>query len=117
MKYFLAGDVEQARTARLHKACQDKFAKLATWKRDSSKTTLVLEENDLSLTNHQLVADALVSAEAAMPDAADEIFLVSTSIADKWWVTCLRRAGKTYYDDDERFHEMDPATLIGLTKR
>jgi hypothetical protein len=52
-----------------------------------------------------------------MSDAADEIFLVSTCIPDKWWVTCLRRAGKTYYDDGERFHEIDPSTLVGLTKR
>lgn len=52
-----------------------------------------------------------------MSAAADEIFLVSTSIDDKWWITCLRRAGKTYYDDDERFHEIDPTALIGLTKR
>jgi hypothetical protein len=117
MKYFVAGDVERARTERLQKACGDKFPKLATWKRDGAKTVLVLEENDLSLTNHQLVADALISAEAAMPHAADEIFLVSTSIGDRWWITCLRRAGKTYYDDDERFHEIDPTTLIGLTKR
>jgi hypothetical protein len=117
MKYFVAGDVEQARVERLQKACDDKFSKLATWKRDGAKTVLVLEENDLSLTNHQRVADALVAAEAAMPDAADEIFLVSTSIGDRWWITCLRRAAKTYYDDDERFYEIDPTTLIGLTKR
>lgn len=58
------------------------------------------EENDLSLTNHLLVADALVSAKAAMPDTADEIFLVSTSIADKRWIAILRHAEKTYYDDD-----------------
>ena len=117
MKYFVVGDVEEARTARLQQACEDKFPKLATWKRDGAKTVLVLEENDLSLTNHQRVADALASAEAAMPDAADEIFLVSTFIVDRWWISCLRRAGKTYYDDSERFHEIDPSTLIGLTKR
>ena len=76
MKYLLAGDVEQARMARL-RTCEDKFPKLAFWKRDGAKTVLVLEENDLLLTNHQLVADALVSTEVAMPDAADEIFLVS----------------------------------------
>lgn len=117
MRPFVSGDIEPARAARLQKACADKFPKLAAWKRDSAKTVLVLEENDLSLTNEQRVADALVRAEAAMPDAADEIFLVSTHIAEKWWVTCLRRAGKTYYDDGERFHEIDPATLIGLTRR
>ena len=117
MEYFVADDVELARTARLQKACEDKFPKLAAWKRDGAKSILVLEENDLSLTNHQRVADALAPAMVAMPDVADEIFLVSISIVDKWWITCLRRAGKTYYDDDERFHEIDPATLIGLTKR
>lgn len=117
MKYFVAGDVEHARVERLQKACEDKFPKLATWKRDGANTVLVLEENDLSLTNHQRVADALVAAEAVMSNTADEIFLVSTSVIDRWWITCLRRAGKTYYDDDERFHEIDPTTLIGLTKR
>jgi hypothetical protein len=117
MKYFVSGDLQRARTARLEKACEDKFPKLATWKRDGARTVLVLEENDLSLTNHQRVADALVSAEATMPDAADEIFLVSTAIADKWWVMCLRRTGKTYYDDGERFHEVDPAMLTALTRR
>jgi hypothetical protein len=117
MRPFAVADIELARTARLQKACQDKFPKLAAWKNDGAKTVLVLEENDLSLTNEQRVADALVRAEAEMPDAADEIFLVSTGIDEKWWVTCLRRAGKTFYDDDERFHEIDPATLTGLTKR
>jgi hypothetical protein len=118
VKYLVSGDLEQARAARLQKACEDKFPKLATWKRhEGARTVLVLEENDLSLTNHQRVADALAPVEAAMPDAPDEIFLVSTHIADKWWVTCLRRAGKTYYHDGERFHEIDPAALVPLTKR
>lgn len=118
VKYFVSGDLERARGARLQKACEDKFPKLATWKRaEGARTVLVLEENDLSLTNHQLVAEALPPIQAAMLDAADEIYLVSTHITAKWWVTCLRRAGKTYYDDDERFHEIDPAALAALTKR
>jgi hypothetical protein len=117
VKPFVTGNLEQARTARLQKACEDKFPKLAAWKHDCARTVLVLEENDLSLTNHQRVADALAPAEAAMPDAADEIFLVSTHIVDTWWVTCLRRAGKTYYDDGERFYEIDPRSLATLTQR
>ena len=52
-----------------------------------------------------------------MADPPDEIFLVSTHIANLWWVTCLRREGKTYYDDGERFHEFDPAALAQLTRR
>jgi hypothetical protein len=85
VKYFVAGDVEQARSARLRKACEDKFPKLAAWKRDGAKTVLVLEENDLSLTNHQRVADTLLPVVVTEPNAADEIFLVSTTITDKWW--------------------------------
>lgn len=78
----------------------------------------MLEENDISLTNHQLVADAMTHAEATVIDLApDEVFLVSTSIADTWHVTCLRREGRSYYDDAERFHEFQPPVLVKLTKR
>ena len=101
----------------MQKACGDKFPKLAIWKRDGAKAVLVLEENDRSLTNHQSVADALAPPEETMADTADEVFLVSTPFAHKWWVTCLRRAGKTYYDEGERFHEVDPAMLSQLTSR
>lgn len=117
MKYVVSADLERARTERVRKACEDKFPKLAAWKADGAKTVLVLEENDIALTNHQLVADALIEAEKTFPDTADEVFLVSTAIKEMWWVTCLRRAGKTYYDDQERFHEVDPKTLVALTRR
>lgn len=117
IKYVIEGDVEPARLARPRKACADKLPKLAAWKRsDNARTILVLEENDISLTNHQRVADALVLAEAGLGDLPDEVFLVSSHIADLW-VTCLRRPGKTYYDDGERFYEVAPATLTRLTRR
>jgi hypothetical protein len=115
---YVGDDVEGARLVRLQKACEDKFPKLASWKRNSgAHTVLVLEENDMSLTNHQRVADSLFLAVEKLPKMPDEIFLVSTFLLDKWWVTCLHREGKTYYDDGERFHEVDPTTLKRLTKR
>jgi hypothetical protein len=115
---FVTGDVEKARQARLERSCDDKFSKLAKWKRDEgARSVLVMEENDLSLTNHQLVAEAVARAEAGRSDVPDEVFLVSTTRPNPWWVTCLRREGKNYYDDGERFHELDPATLTQLTKR
>lgn len=119
VKYFVAADLATARVDRLKRVCADKFPKLAVWKRDSdAKTVLILEENDISLTNHQLVADAMARAEAGVVDPPDEIFVVSThNLQSSWWVTCLRRDGATYYDDGERFHEYDPAALRQLTKR
>jgi hypothetical protein len=61
----VTGDVETARQARLERTCDDKFSKLARWRRDEdARTVLVMEENDLSLTNHQLVAEAMARAES-----------------------------------------------------
>ena len=43
-------------------------------KRDhGARTVLVLEENDIQLTNQQVVADALTQAEAERPDTPDEV--------------------------------------------
>ena len=71
----------------------------------------------MSLTNHQVVADAMEEALAGRADVPNEIFLVSTCLPNPWWVTCLRRQGASYYDDGERFHEYDPAALLQLTKQ
>ena len=115
---FISADLEKARRPRLARVCDGKFGKLAKWKRDEgARSVLVMEENDLSSTNHQLVAEAMARAEAGRPDAPDEIFLVSSILPSPWWVTCLRRQGKNYYDDGERFHEVDPVSLTQLTKR
>ncbi|MDR3422486.1 MAG: hypothetical protein P4L00_01460 [Candidatus Acidoferrales bacterium] len=114
----ISGNLEDARRSRLERVCDDKFAKLAKWKRDEgARSILVMEENDLSSTNHQLVAEAMARAEAGRHDTPDEIFLVSTIRPNPWWVTCLRRDGANYYDDGERFHELDPVNLTQLTSR
>jgi hypothetical protein len=116
--YVAPRNLEAARLERLRESCTRKFPKLAAWKRDQgARTVLVLEERDNQLTNHQLVFEALSRAEEGMADAADEVFLVSTHRANPWWVTCLRRDGRNYYDDGERFEEIDPVTLTPLTSR
>jgi hypothetical protein len=77
---FIAGDLERARCARLARVCDDKFGELARWKRDEgARSVLVLEENDISCTNHQLVAEAMARVEAGRPNIPDEIFLVRTA--------------------------------------
>lgn len=118
VKFVVTSDLEAARRKRLQKACDDKFSKLAAWRRErGAQTVLVLEENDIQLTNDQLVADALASVEKGRNDIPDEVFLVSTYLDSKWHVSCLRRAGKTYYDEGERFWEINPALLRDATGR
>jgi hypothetical protein len=73
-------------------------------------------ENDLWLTNHLLVADALDQAEATMPDTPDEVFLVSTCIEQTWWVVCLRGPGLVAGEPMPN-SEFDPNELTKLTSR
>lgn len=79
-------DLEVARVVGLRTTCDAKFAKLAAWKRDANaRTVLVLEDNNIALTNSQLIREALAAAVAGEPDAPDEIYLASTELADIWW--------------------------------
>jgi hypothetical protein len=113
----VTGPVEGARAERLAQSRDKKFGKLAAWKADAdARSILVLEDADISLTNEQLVADSFAKIEAARSDQPDEVYVVTTFV-EPWRVTCLRRAGKTYYDDGERFWPVDPATLSDLTGR
>jgi hypothetical protein len=110
-------NLEQQRAARLQTACERKSPKLAKWKQDSgARTVLVLEEDDLWLTNHFRVADALVPAEATTPDAPDEVFMVSTDLDQTWWVVCLRGPGLVA-GDPMPHGEFDPKELTKLTSR
>jgi hypothetical protein len=48
--------------------------------------------------------------------AADEIFLVSTVIADKWWVMSPAQVGPITMMASGSM-KIDPSTLTGLTRR
>jgi hypothetical protein len=110
-------NLEQRRAARLKTASKRKSPKLAKWKRDSgARTVLVLEEDDLWSTNHLLVADALIPAEATTPDAPDEVFLVSTGNDRIWWVVCLRGPGMVA-GEPMPHSDFDPKELTKLTSR
>ncbi len=68
-------------------------------KRDhGTRTVLVLEENDIQLTNHLVVADALLEVEKTMADCPDEVYLVSTAIKNPWWIFALRIDQQDYCD-------------------
>ncbi len=109
-------NIDTARQERLRDACNKKNPKLKNWKcRNNAYTVLVLEENDTSLTNTQVISDALSIVEKELTNLPDEVFLVTTAF-DPWYVSCLRRPGATYYDKDERYHKINPEILAILTK-
>ncbi len=107
----VVSDSEQERASRLQRAAEKKFPKLAIWKRlNNARTILVLEDNDLQLTNIVVVADAFVPLATKQHDAPDETYMVSTH-ASHWWAWPLLVDGRSYFDfaaTNSRVHfEMD----------
>jgi hypothetical protein len=113
-------NVESQRLKRITTALKKKMPKLAAWQRDAgARTVLVLEENDIQLTNHEVVTKAVLKAEETLGRAADEIYVVSTSITP--WHLYFVRVGDhsclELSDSEEWSWDADPAQLLPLTAR
>ena len=76
----IVASIDKERTARIGGAVGRKFPKLVTWKRDhGARSVLVLEDNDLFLTNQAIVTETYLPLAAGRADRPDETYLVSTS--------------------------------------
>jgi hypothetical protein len=107
----LTRSIDEPRALRLQRTCDDKFPKLAYWKRlESARTILVLEDNDVQLTNAPLVAETLLPIVAAREDVPDETYLVST-YTSPWYAWPILVDGRTYFQvaatSDHVHFEMD----------
>ncbi len=121
IRHIVEGDLEQTREARIREACARKIPNLGEWRRSSgARTVLILEDNDLQLTNPQRVFDVLIQIESTIADKADEVHLVSTMIENPWFIHALRIDVRDYYQLSEArqcMTEIDPRTLTDLTGR
>ncbi len=116
--HVLDSSLEARREERLLEACARKFPKLAAWReKAAARTVLVLEQNDIQLTNPDLVWAAYAQAEQRFAERPDEVWLVMTVIDDLWWGVPLRIDDCNYYATAvaDRWPEYDPATLNDLT--
>ena len=74
----------------LKKALQGKCPKLQRCKLHGARTVLILEDNNIALTNHILVGNVLSDlVPERIDDAPDEIFLVETK-SDLWCVWLMK---------------------------
>jgi hypothetical protein len=117
IQHVAAGDVEAGRRERIRAAYDKKVPKLLRWKASGARAILILEEDDIFLTNHFNVADALARVEESRADRPDEIYLLSV-FTSMWLITRLRLGDKTVYDMpvDDRFWEVQPSTLVNVTR-
>jgi hypothetical protein len=117
-----ASRATEARTDRLREACEKKFPKLARWKADdNARTVLVLEDNDIQLTNPTNVAEAFLQIARSRNDVPDETYLISTVITDRWYLRPMLIGNESYFDlaqrDDLTYSEIDPTVLCAVTER
>ncbi|MCC6468356.1 MAG: hypothetical protein IT563_08540 [Alphaproteobacteria bacterium] len=106
-------DIEGLRRIRLCRAFDKKLPYLTKCKEAGSYSVLILETNDIALTNHGLVADAIEAAISRYTQHPDEIFLVDTTIETEWTVWSIRRGGVLFPDENQprRFFEFAPRQL------
>ena len=112
--------LEEQRVERLRTALATKGPKLQCCKNRGAKTVLVLETDDMALTNSVIAKEALDKASEGRTDLPDEIYLVETDF-DEWVVTPMNpvdcglfRAGP---DADVReFKQFDSANLRDVTR-
>lgn len=122
IKHILSTDTEKLRTQRIQQACDDKFPKLAAWKTaEGARTILILEDNDIQLTNESLVADAFLTIAKARSDRPDETYMLNTCTAPTWYAWPILIDGVSFFDLSERYHpihiEIDSAALTAATHR
>jgi hypothetical protein len=68
-------NIGKLRTDRMKAVVDKKSPKLAMWKKnDNAKSILVLEQNDIQLTNPSIVADTYLPLAKAMSDRAEVLF-------------------------------------------
>jgi hypothetical protein len=117
----VAANVDKLRHDRIQAAIDRKFPKLAAWKRDhGARSILVLEDNDLFLTNQAIVAETYLPLAATRADRPDETYMVSTA-TKPWHAWPMLIGDRSYFDfaqsGDAPHWEIDPATLVAMTKR
>lgn len=115
-QHSVTGDIEARRCERIETAYNRKVPKLMQWRKSGARTILILEEDDIFLTNHFNVADALAKVEAQRTERPDEIYLLSI-FTSTWLITRLRYDSRNLYDFsvDERFWEAHPSDLSNVT--
>ena len=112
-------ELEPSREQRICTSCAKKFPKLEIWRHDAkARTVLVLEDNDIQLTNAARVCDTLRALKSDFNNWPDEIYLVTTIDEKNWWVHALKVGDRDYYQlsqADQCLWEFDPDRLVDLT--
>lgn len=110
---FAPHDYESLRAERMKQAMTKKLPKLKVWKDSGARSVLVVENGDLSLSNHVVILEGAEAALAGRTDGPDELWLVDTTIESEWTAWCLMRDGVSFPDEEtaNRYWDFEPDDL------
>ena len=89
----VSSHVQSDRTNRIRTALEKKLPKLQAYNKKGAKTILLLENNDISLTNWYRVEESIISSWNNYPDGIDYLFYVS-ACHSIWYLHPLVEDGK-----------------------
>jgi|SRR5271165_2353491 len=114
--HLVKSDTEPERVARIKVTYDKKLGKLLKWRAKGARTVLILEEDDIQLTNHFRVGDALINIEATVTERPDEVYLLSTANS-VWFAVLLRIDDMSFYDlpVEDRHWKTSPDMLDNIT--
>jgi hypothetical protein len=110
---FAPPNYESLREQRLATAFDRKCPKLAKWKAAGATSVLILENGDVALTNHIVVAEVVHKLIRDRVDHPDQIWLIDTVTKDEWTVWCFLRDDILFPDENTqtRYQAFNPAML------
>jgi len=118
--HVLDGDRAKARAERISRACDKKFPKLDWWKAEKgARTVLVLEDNDIQLTNPAVVAETFLPIAESRKDRPDEIYLVASCMTPwiGWPILVDQRSYFDIAENEQSYWEIDQSKLSDATGR
>ena len=96
--------IEKLRRERIGSAFEKKFPKLHTAKTQNAKSRsiLILESNDIALSNHHLISEAVVDELKKRQDIPDDIYLIEMEIKKRPTVWILKEKEKLFAQIEDR---------------
>ncbi len=90
--------IEQMRRERIGVAFAKKFPKLQTAKtaNPAARSILILESNDIALSNHLLIFEAVHAEIQKRQDAPDDIYLIEMEVKNRPTVWTLKEEGRFF---------------------
>ncbi len=110
---FAPKELDTLRYERMTMALNKKCPKLTKCKQAGPRTVLILEDGDISLSNHVIVTETLEAVSANRTDLPDEIWLIWPHDAE-WMVIQIYNDGEFLYESE--WDQYPAGTLIDLTE-